>query len=263
MVSIELKDRVAILTGAATGLGKETACLMADCGANIVIGDMNVAGAEDAAKEIADKYGVQAYAAKCDVTDAVQVKKMFELAKDKFGKIDIVVNAAGICVYQMLHEADPDAVAKMMDININGTDIIDKLALAYMKEQGEGRVINFSSVAGRGGSILVPHYAMTKAAIINLTQSYAMLGAKFGLQYNAVCPGIIKTDIWMKYLRQIIPGDEEKQDAFFDKFCSDHIPLARPQETTDIANAVLFLSSDLAKNITGQALNICGGMHMD
>ena len=143
MVSIELKDRVAILTGAATGLGKETACLMADCGANIVIGDMNVAGAEDAAKEIADKYGVQAYAAKCDVTDAVQVKKMFELAKDKFGKIDIVVNAAGICVYQMLHEADPDAVAKMMDININGTDIIDKLALAYMKEQGEGRVINF------------------------------------------------------------------------------------------------------------------------
>jgi NAD(P)-dependent dehydrogenase (short-subunit alcohol dehydrogenase family) len=263
MVSIDLKDRVAILTGAAAGLAKETASLLAECGANIIIGDMDVEGGKATAKEIVDKYAVQAYSCECDVTNLDQVKGMFDLAMKKFGKIDIVINAAGICVYQMLHEAVEKDVKKMMDININGTDNVDKMALAYMKDQGYGRVVNFSSVAGRGGSILVPHYAMTKGAIINLTQSYAQLGAKFGLQYNSICPGIIKTEIWMKYLRKIMPGDETKQDAFFNKFCEDHIPLRRPQETQDIANAVLFLVSDLARNITGQALNVCGGMHMD
>ncbi|EFV02615.1 putative acetoin reductase [Pseudoramibacter alactolyticus ATCC 23263] len=263
MVQIDLKDRVALVTGAAAGLGKKTACLLADCGANIVIGDMDALGGKETAKEIEKDLGVQAYAVTCDVTDYDQVKAMFDLAKEKFDRIDMVVNAAGICVYQMLHEADQRAVKKMIDINVNGTDNVDRLALTYMKDQHQGRVVNFASVAGRGGSILVPHYAMTKSAIINLTQSYAQLGAKYGLQYNSICPGIIKTEIWMKYLRQIIPGDASKQDVFFNQFCEDHIPLARPQETEDIANGVLFLVSDLAKNITGQALNVCGGMHMD
>lgn len=263
MSRLDLKERTAILTGAGAGLGKKTAELLAEAGANVVIGDINIENAETAAKEIAEKYGVQAHGVKCDVTDIAQCKAVFDLAKEKFGKIDIVVNAAGICVYQMLHEADQEAVKQMVNINVFGTDNMDKLALAYMKDQGHGRVVNFSSVAGRGGSILVPHYAMTKASVINITQSYAQLGAKFGLQYNCICPGIIKTEIWMRYLRKIMPDSTEKQDAFFENFCKQHISLGRPQDTEDIANAVLFLVSDMAKNITGQALNICGGMSMN
>ena len=163
MSRLDLKERTAILTGAGAGLGKKTAELLAEAGANVVIGDINNENAETAAKEIAEKYGVQAYGVKCDVTDIAQCKAVFDLAKEKFGKIDIVVNAAGICVYQMLHEADQEAVKHMVNINVFGTDNMDKLALAYMKDQGYGRVVNFSSVAGRGGSILVPHYELRTA----------------------------------------------------------------------------------------------------
>ena len=262
MVNVQLTDQAAIITAAASGLAAATAERLAEAGANLVLGDINEEGVKKKAAELAEKYDIKAFGLKCDTSDKEEFRQLFELAKKEFGKIDIVVNVAGISNHQPLEEADEDAVRKMVEINIFGIDYAYKLAWDYMKDQGHGRVVGISSVAGRGGSTLEPHYAMTKAAVINLTQSYAILGAKAGITYNSICPGIIRTNIWNEWLNSHF-DTPEKRDAVFQSFVDKIIPLKRAQEPIDIANAILFFVSDLSRNITGQALNVCGGMHMD
>ncbi|NLW78652.1 MAG: SDR family oxidoreductase [Ruminococcaceae bacterium] len=262
MFTIDLKDRTAIVTGAGRGLGFEVAKSLADCGANIVIGDIIAANAEASAKEL-EKMHVKAFGFKCDVTVQSDMANLFKEAKAKTGRIDIVVNAAGITVTENIDTISVDQIKSLIDINVMGTEYGCKLALDYMKDQGYGKVVNFSSTAGRMANRALPHYAMTKAAIINLTQSYAAHAAAYGINYNAVAPGIIRTAMWEQILIARAGDDLEKREEHWLAALKANIPMNKAQEAIDIANAVVFLCSDQARYITGQTLNVCGGMRMN
>lgn len=253
----ELKGKTAVLTGAARGIGFACAKQLAACGVNVCIGDILEEELQKSAAEV-EKLGVKAVGVRTDVTRMSDVKKLYDEALRISGKIDYVVNAAGICITKAPDAISREEVMKIMKINIMGIDNSCVTAYKIMKEQGCGSVVNFASQAGRMGSDLVPHYAMTKAAVINLTQSYAMISGKLGLRFNAVCPGLIKTNMLMDDIFDVVsPGSAEEACAAFAES-----GLLQPfvQEPEDIANAVLFLLSDKARCIIGQAVNVCGGM---
>ena len=259
MFTIDLKGQTAILTGAGQGLAKSTAEVLADCGCNICAVDIVLEKAEQTAKEIEEKYGVKAIGVKADVTNEAEFENAFKEAKEKLGSTDILVNVAGACFYKDYGSMTAEEVEKTFRVNVFGLDNGGRIAMKYMAEQGGGKIINIASVAGRGRNNF-PHYAASKAAVINLTKNQADYGAKKGIRVNCVCPGIIRTDFWERFLKGAFPG---KEDGAFERICGTLIPLGVPQEAVDIGNAICFLVSDKARYITGQALNVCGGMSMD
>lgn len=261
MIKTDLTGKMALITGAAAGLGKETAAVMAANGADIVILEIDEAAAKETAKEIEEKYGVNTEVYISDITDYKKFEEVFKSVYEKHGKLDICVNIAGYCAYKGYDAVTQEEIDRMIKVNINGQDNCARLCLKYMGEQKENGVcILNASVAGRSGQTSFPHYSMTKAAVINMTQSFALEGAKKGVRFDAVCPGIIRTDFWNRFLHQSFEGNE---DAAFQKITASMIPMGVPQEAIDIANAITFLASDDARYITGQALNICGGMAMN
>lgn len=261
-LKIDLTGKTAIVTGAGRGLGKCVALTLAECGADVWIGDISLENAQEAAKEI-KALGRKSGAIKVDVIDYVQMKNLMDTVEQEAGKIDIMVNAAGIVITKTFLEITPEEVQKIMNINILSVSNGCQLALEKMMPRGYGRIINFSSTAGRRGNISLPHYAMTKAAVINLTQSAALTSAKSGVTVNAVCPGIIRTAMWEKILdnRASEPGAE--REAAWQAALDANIPMGIAQEAIDIAWAVAFLCSDYARYIHGQSLNVCGGMRMN
>lgn len=267
MFTIDLSGKTAVITGAGRGIAKTTAELLASCGANIVVADIQADIAEASAKEIAEKYGVKTAAVVCDVVDRDQYRKAFDKAVEIGGQVDIHIAVAGICSYKSFDTVTTKDVALMNDVNVIGADNGMALCLEYMKNNPNGgRCVTVASVAGRGSDPSLPHYAMTKAAVINLNQSYAEWAGRnlpVIINYNCVCPGIIRTAFWEKFLKLRRPDSQEQQDAFFDACVKGLIPLGKPQEEIDIANALCFLVSDQARYITGQALNVCGGMAMN
>lgn len=261
MYVIDLTGKVAIVTGAGAGLAKQTALSLADAGADVVIGDVNLENVEATAAEVR-AMGKKAFACRCDVSKFDDMKAMFELAKKEFGHIDIVVNAAGIGYLANVEDATEEGIRREIDINIMGVEFGDKLALQYMKEQRSGAVINFASVAGRKGTLPHPHYAMTKAAVINLTKSYALYSAKFNIRYNSMLPGIIRTAMWDDILAKLNEENGMGIEENWKDRLNAWVPMGVPQEPVDIANAVVFLASDKARYITGQTLNVDGGQVM-
>lgn len=264
MFQIDLSGRTAVITGGGRGLGYEIARVLAECGAGIVIADRLEENVASAVQELSET-GVHTFGTKTDVTSEADMQALFKAAADQTGRIDIVVNCAGIGVIKEIGAISPDEIKQEIDVNIMGTEYGCRLALEYMKEQRHGKVVNITSTAGRMGQKPFPHYAMTKAAVINLTQSYALAAAEYGINYNAVAPGIIRTPMWEMIL-DVRSGDSEDADRrneIWDKTIKRSIPMGIAQEPIDIANAVAFLVSDQARYITGQTLNVCGGMRLN
>ena len=256
----EFKGKTVVLTGGARGIGFACARQLAECGANLCIGDILEEELQKAVAEL-KKLGVQAVGVRTDVTESADVQKLYDEALKISGNIDHVVNAAGICITKAADVISREEVMKIMKINIMGVDNSCVLAYKTMKEQGYGSVVNFASQAGRMGNDLVPHYAMTKAAVINLTQSYAMISGKLGVRFNSICPGLIKTTMLMEDIFEIVsPGNAEEA---VNGYAETGLLQTFVQEPDDIANAVLFLLSDKSRCIIGQALNVCGGMKLN
>ncbi len=244
-----LKDKVALVTGAAQGIGKSIALTLAKEGANLSICDVNLEKAQETAKEL-QALGVKAAAFKTNVTVAAECDALVESTVKEFGKLDILVNNAGVTRDGLLirmSEADWDLV---IAINLKGTFNCTKSAVKTMMKQRYGRIVNVSSVIGLMGNAGQTNYSASKAGVIGIAKSVAKEYANRNITVNAVAPGYIQTAMTDKLT-------EDQKQAML-KF----VPLGRMGQPQDVANAILFLVSPLADYITGQVITVDGGMVM-
>jgi 3-oxoacyl-[acyl-carrier protein] reductase len=242
---MQLKDRVALVTGAGQGIGAAIARAYAREGASVAVADVNLA----AAQEIAQGIGSQAMAVACDVSRQDQVHAAVEAIEQRFGHIDILVNNAGIIRPAMLHkltEAQWDAV---MGVHLKGSFNCLQAVAAGMMERKYGRVINVTSAAGLVGTIGQINYSAAKAGIVGLTMSAAKELAKYGISVNAVAPGAATP------MTETIRTDERFKDKYLER-----IPMGRWADPEEIAPVFVFFASDAAAYVTGQILAADGGM---
>jgi 3-oxoacyl-[acyl-carrier protein] reductase len=247
--TLKLKGRVALITGAAQGIGKSIALLLAQNGANIVVSDINLERAEETAREI-ESIGSQAMAIKVDVANLKNVEQMVEAILEKFGKIDILVNNAGITRDKLIlrmTEEDWDAV---LNVNLKGTFNCTKVVVRHMAKQRSGKIVSIASVVGEMGNAGQANYSASKAGVIGLTKSIAREFAQRGINVNAIAPGYIETPM------TDILSEKVKEEL------KSLIPMERLGKPEDVAEAVLFLVSEESNYITGQVLNVNGGIYM-
>jgi 3-oxoacyl-[acyl-carrier protein] reductase len=246
---LKLAGRVALVTGAAQGIGKAVALLLARNGADIVVSDVNLEKAEETAKEIRS-IGRKALAIKGDVANWNDVEQMMDVILEKFAKIDILVNNAGITRDKLIlrmTEEDWDAV---LDVNLKGTFHCTKAVVRHMAKQRSGKIVNIASVVGEMGNAGQANYSASKAGVIGLTKTIAREFAQRGININAIAPGYIETP-----MTEALP---EKAKEELKKL----IPMERLGKPEDVAEAVLFLVSEESSYITGQVLNVNGGIYM-
>jgi len=249
MCELALEGKVALITGGARGIGKEIAMVFAKEGANIAICDVNLEEAEKTAKEIQD-LGRESLAFKADVTDFNQVQAMVDKILDKLSKIDILINNAGITKDNLLLRMSEEEWDKVIAVNLKGTFICIKLVSKVMLKQRSGKIVNLASIIGIMGNAGQANYAASKAGIIGLTKSVAKELASRNICVNAIAPGFIRTDMTSK-----LPEEVQKKMLSI-------IPLARFGEAKDVADLALFLSSESSSYITGQVIQVDGGMVM-
>jgi 3-oxoacyl-[acyl-carrier protein] reductase len=246
---IDLKGRVALITGGSRGIGKATALLFAKAGADVAITYLS---SEKSAGEVVDgikRSGRRSMAVKGDVSSGQDVKRMVGEVMDYFNRIDILVNNAGIWTYGEIGSMDEDVWDRTIDVNLKGMFLFTNEVVPIMKRQGGGRIINISSTAGQRGEAYHSHYAASKGGVISFTKSIAVELAKFNILVNCVAPGWVNTDMNAEVFR----------DAKFVEKIKSEIPLGRIPEPEEIAGPILFLASDLAGWITGEILNVNGG----
>lgn len=244
---MRLKDKVAIITGSARGIGKATAQLFAREGAKVVITDIN----EDAVKETVAEIkaaGADALGFKVDVSKREQVDEMVAAVKAAWGRIDILVNNAGITADAMFRKMTEEQFDKVININLKGVYNCAKAVLETMIEQESGVILNASSIVGIYGNVGQTNYAASKWGVIGMTKTWAKELGRKGIRVNAVAPGFIMTPMTEAMPENILDMMKEKT------------PLQRLGKPEDIANAYLFLASDEASFITGAVLSVDGGL---
>jgi 3-oxoacyl-[acyl-carrier protein] reductase len=272
-IEIDLRGRVALVTGGSRGLGRADALTLARAGADVVIADILVES-DDSGE--ADRYGPLAQAAraqglvqtestareiqelgrrslaiKCDVTDANQVQAAVAQTVDELGSVDILVNNAGTLDHLgQLENQSPELWERDLRVNLTGAFNCSRAVWPHLKERGWGRIVNMASVAGTLGGFGQASYATTKAGLLGLTKSLALEGARFGITVNAIVPGIIGTEAFHF-------GNPEMNERMIKRTA-----LRRSGEPQDIANAIAFLCSDLASYVTGVELNVSGGIEL-
>jgi 3-oxoacyl-[acyl-carrier protein] reductase len=252
---MRFRDKIAIVTGAASkrGIGRTTALRLALEGADVVVADMDLPGAEAVAEEIKAQ-GRRSFAVKTDVSKQEDVLRLVQKVLDQFGRIDILVNVAGITqpikVLDMT-EADWD---RIITTNLKGTFLCSKAVLPTMIKQRYGRIVNLSSVSGkRGGGVFGgAHYSAAKAGILGFAKALAREVAAYGITVNSVAPGLVATDI-----RGGLESPEKQKEM------SRDIPCQRLGTPEEVAAAIAFLASEEAGYITGEEIDINGGSHMD
>lgn len=246
---MELKDKVALVTGGARGIGKTISEELARNGAHVVLGDVNLEGAQETA-EILNSNGGSASAVKIDVSNPADVQQVFDsILKDK-KPVDIVVNNAGITrdgLMIRMKEADWDSV---LNINLKGSFLCSQQAAKHMMKQKSGAIVNIASIVGVMGNFGQANYSASKAGVIGLTKTLAREVASRGIRVNAVAPGFIDTE-----MTRVL------EDSVRDKLI-EQIPLARLGQPEDVARCVAFLVSERSSYITGQVINVNGGMLM-
>ena len=246
---MKLAGKVALVTGAAQGIGRAIALLLARNGADIVVSDINLEKAEETAKEIR-AIGPKAMAIKVDVSNLGDVERMVEGILEKLAKIDILVNNAGITRDKLIlrmTEEDWDAV---LGVNLKGTFNCTKAVIRHMAKQRSGKIVNIASVVGEMGNAGQANYSASKAGVIGLTKTIAREYAQRGINVNAIAPGYIETP-----MTEALPGKAKEE-------LKKLIPMERLGKPEDVAEAVLFLVSEESNYITGQVLNVNGGIYM-
>ena len=245
---MRLKDKVALITGAGSGIGQQTAMLFAREGAQVVIVDVNEKAAKEVASSIKNSIAVQA-----DVSKAADCERMVAEAEKKFGKLNVMFNNAGI-----MHGKDDDAVSTSeevwdltLDINAKGVFLGCKYGIPALKRAGGGSVINTASFVARMGAATAQiAYTASKGAVLAMTRELAVIHARQNIRVNALCPGPLKTELLMSFLNT----DAKKQRRLV------HIPMGRFGEAEEIAKAALFLASDDSSYVTGADFLVDGGI---
>ena len=248
---MKLKDRVAIVTGAARGIGKAIALAFLREGAKVAIIDSDKERLEILKKEI-EREKTEGMSIPCDITKSSDVREMVDHVRRAFGRIDILVNNAGIIRRGTIETVTEEDWDRVIEVNLKGTFNCCKAVAGIMKAQGYGKIVNVSSIAGKMGDITsAPGYGPSKAGVDALTKTLARQLASYGINVNAVSPHAIETEMsaqWSEQRRKEIIAS---------------IPLGRLGKPEDVAEAVLFLASDEASFITGEILDVNGGVLMD
>ena len=260
-----LNGKVALVTGAARGIGRGIATELARDGADIVICDLLIDEAQRTAGELQDEHGVTAIALEMDVTNEDSIASQVASALQQMGKIDILVNNAGVPPDNFGDDETESDWDRCYEVNQKGIWKVTSAVAPHLKEQGGGKIVNIASIAGRIGGGMAS-YSASKAAAISITQSQAAELGRFNINVNAICPGLLWTDLW-RQIEGMFIGDHteevvERRERF-EAVIASNMPLGREQKPDDIGRAVAFFASDDAKNITGQSLNVDGGMRMN
>jgi len=261
-----LDGKVALVTGGGRGIGRGISLVLAREGAAIVIADIDGANAAATAEELRAA-GTRVLVVACDVTSAESAQAAVAAAIREMGGVDILVNNAGVVGNHVggasIDEHDWDMC---YEVNLKGTWLMSRAVTPHFKERGGGKIVNIASIAGRMGGAGMAHYNASKAGVINLTQSLALDLGPSNINVNAVCPGLLWTDMW-RQLEAMIGRDDTPEVVdrrqVFERFIAANCPLRREQTPEDIGNAVAFLASEEARNITGQSLNVDGGIRMN
>ena len=267
---MDVTDKIAVVTGGGRGIGRGVALALARHGAAVVVADINLEDATSVSHEVAES-GRDSMATLADVTKQGSIDQMVEEVLDRFGRIDILVNNAGIYAapgFEERNEANEDDWDMLYEVNVKGIVRVTGAVKHGMKERRYGKIVNIASIAGRQGGAGNPPYNVSKAGVISFTQASALELAEYGINVNAICPGLLWTPMWERiaYRRSISPGENPdglSPRLLFDRAVEASIPLKRQQTPEDIGNLAAFLASDYSRNITGQAINVDGGSRMN
>jgi len=263
---MDVNGKIAIVTGAARGIGKAISIQLAKGGAQVIATDINEDDLCDTHDELVG-IGNKFLISRLDVTNQESINTAVKNIISEFSSIDILVNNAGTIgapgweERDVPDESDWDAIYA---VNVKGVVKITEAVVPTMKSNRKGKIINMSSITGRLGTVTSPPYGVSKAGVINLTQAWALELAEFNINVNAICPGLLWTPMWEAIARRRTLSSktslsEQAGRDFFEKVVQDTIPMKREQTPEDIGNLCAFLVSDMAHNITGQAINVDGG----
>ncbi len=244
------ENKTVFVTGASRGIGKQVALKFAEEGYNVVI---NYTSSKTNVEELKSEFeskGAKALIMQADVTNKEAIEELVKKAIEEFGSIDVLVNNAGITRDNLLMRMSEEEFDKVIEVNLKGTYIVTKIVTRYMMKKRKGSIINLSSVVGVAGNAGQCNYAASKAGIIGFTKSVAKELASRNIRANAVAPGFIETDM------TAVLSDEVKENIH------NQIPLKRMGTTKEVANLIYFLGSDESAYITGQVINVDGGMVM-
>jgi sorbitol-6-phosphate 2-dehydrogenase len=256
-----LAGRVALVTGAGQGIGRGIALSLARAGADVVVNDIVLAAAQDTAREIAD-LGRRSLGVQTDVSDARQVQAMIDLVVQEFDTFHILVNNAGVCTPAFITDLSEEAWDRIMRVNLKSMFLCSKAVAPLLMTQKYGKIVNVSSKSGKQGGLWLTAYCASKFGVIGFTQSLALELAPYGVNVNAICPGQVYTPMWdnvlkKAYARKLNMDEDQVRDYYNSK-----VPLGREVTLEEIGNVVVFLCSDQAGYMTGQAINITGGQEM-
>ncbi|KGX91311.1 3-hydroxybutyrate dehydrogenase [Pontibacillus halophilus JSM 076056 = DSM 19796] len=253
-----VENRVALVTGSASGIGLDIAQKYADEGAKVVITDLNEEKTKEVAASLREK-GHDAIGLKCDVSNEEDVKAAIDQTIEHYGRLDILVNNAGLQHVANLEEFPTEKYQQMINIMLVGPFMATKYAIPHMRNQGFGRIINMASINGLIGFSGKAAYNSAKHGVIGLTKVSALETADQGITVNALCPGYVDTPLVQGQLEDIATTRGITKDQVFEEVIFPLVPQKRLIQTEEIADYALFLSSDKAKGVTGQAVVLDGG----
>ncbi len=261
-----LEDRIALVTGGGQGLGQAICLRLAQEGCHVAVADIKQEIAQETAALVAAETDRRAIAITADVTDEAQVSAMVARVVADFGRLDILVSNAGILIAEEITEFAAEKWRAVMNVNLFGYFLVTKHAAKVMKAQRRGAIIQINSKSGKKGSFKNSAYAASKFGGIGLTQSIALELAEYGVRANAICPGnLLDSPLWTQgpnalfkqYARNQGITEEQVRQKYIDQ-----VPMKRGCTYDDVCNAVVFLASDQASYMTGQAINVTGGQEM-
>jgi NAD(P)-dependent dehydrogenase (short-subunit alcohol dehydrogenase family) len=247
----KLDGKIALITGAASGIGRASALAFAEEGAGVAVADWDETGA----KQVAEEIGAKAFAIKVDVSKAADVQRMVAATVSHFGRLNILFNNAGVCVPNAVHTMSEEEWDRTININLKGVFLGCKYGLPELMKQG-GVILNTASVAGLEGHCGLPDYCASKHGVIGLTKSIALDYAQYNIRANCLCPGSVATNIMAPTLAKLSPLERERRMA---AAVPPVVPINRAAEPSEMARPAVFLCSDDASFVTGHAFCADGG----
>jgi meso-butanediol dehydrogenase/(S,S)-butanediol dehydrogenase/diacetyl reductase len=262
MIGIDLSGKVAIVVGASRGIGEAIALKMAEAGATVIASSRNLEAIEGVAAKIKEAGGeAEAYAV--DVSKRSDMDALVAAVVDKYGKVDIMVNNAGVNKIKLFKDSTNEELDRILDVNLRGVYNGCRAVVEQMLKQKSGKILNVASQAAKEAFDFHSMYSASKFGVIGMSQVMAKELARFNINVNCICPGIVKTEMWDKNLEEFNEyGRPVDPEIRWQKVVAS-IPMQRPQTPEDMAYAAVFLCSDLAMNISGQSLLINGAAVCD
>ena len=259
---LQNEGQIAFVTGGAAGIGRAISIKFANLGASVIVADLNLKGAEETVAMLPDPTGKARHSAvRLDVTDRADVRRVMDGVADQYGRIDILMNNAGVSSMHHLVDLSEEEWDLNFNVNVKGMFLVTQAAAPLMTPHPGGRIVNTCSMAAVKADANLPHYTASKFAVLGLTKACALEFAPYGITVNCVCPGYVKTDmqareiVWEGEMRGISP--EEVLQGYIDR-----TPLGRLCYPEDVADVVGFLVSPEAKFLTGEAVNVAGGANL-